>query len=80
MVPDATVSFLITLGEIWMVLKRKMVAVEMKFSFLNLSIATIFYAEVGANRRAAVICGGGGWVGLERVDVEGQGYSLTIIL
>ena len=38
-----------------------MVTVEMKFSFLNLSIATIFYAEMGANRRAAVIGGGGGW-------------------
>ena len=37
-----------------------MIAVEMKFSFLNLSIATIFYAEMGANTRAAVICGGRG--------------------
>ena len=64
MVSDATMSFLITLGEIWMA--------EMKFSFLNLSIATIFYAEMVANTRAAVICGGGGWVGLERVDVEGN--------
>ena len=43
----------------------------MKFSFLNLSIATIFYAEMVANTRVAVICGGGGWVALERVDVEG---------
>lgn len=41
-----------------------MIAVEMKFSFLNLSIATIFYAEMGANTRAAVICGGGGGWGL----------------
>ena len=50
-----------------------MMVVEMKFIFLNLSIATIFYAEMGANTRAAVICGGGwglrGWMQRELDDV-----------
>ena len=42
--------------------KKNMMAVEIKFSFLNLSIGTIFYAEMSADTRAAVF-GRWGWRG-----------------
>ena len=44
-----------------------MMAVEIKFSFLNLSIATIFYAEMSADTKAGVFFfwgGGGGGAGV----------------